>query len=179
MLHQAFLRRCSVATAAIVAYVLCASHRTQAAAVAASQEATQIHRASASHDAFKDCVRRPRHFHCTCMEQQNACKEEVFACESARMDILKRSESIEKMNYNSKFDHPLLNTLELDSRSQRLRGNHLWKPKKRTCVQETQDCMAYFFACDEALTRVRKRIDLLEGETVKIIQNPLSVPGLY
>lgn len=63
----------------------------------------------------RDCVRTPALSMCNCVEMINACRVATVECDDMLMDSQEHMDKAERQNYVSKFDHPLLNTLQMPS----------------------------------------------------------------
>lgn len=63
----------------------------------------------------RDCVRTPGISNCGCKGMITACHEESYLCEVGLEDLKKQAPEVLRDNYQSKFAHPLLNTLQLNS----------------------------------------------------------------
>jgi len=63
----------------------------------------------------RDCVRTPGISNCGCKGMITACHEESYLCEVGLQDLKKQVETVLRDNYQSKFAHPLLNTLQLNA----------------------------------------------------------------
>lgn len=70
----------------------------------------------------RDCVRSPEYSQCECREMTRACAEASYECEVHLQNLQEKQPGVLNENYKSKFDHPLLNTLSLDVRTQRSGG---------------------------------------------------------
>lgn len=63
----------------------------------------------------RDCVRTPGISMCGCKGMITACHEESYMCEVQMQDLKKEATPVLRNNYQSKFAHPLLNTLQVNS----------------------------------------------------------------
>lgn len=63
----------------------------------------------------RDCVRTPGISNCGCKGMITACHEESYLCEVGLADLKKQAPDVLRDNYQSKFAHPLLNTLQLNA----------------------------------------------------------------
>jgi len=63
----------------------------------------------------RDCVRTPGISNCGCKGMISACHEESYLCEVGVDDLKKELPNVLRDNYQSKFAHPLLNTLQFNS----------------------------------------------------------------
>jgi len=63
----------------------------------------------------RDCVRTPGISNCGCKGMISACHEESYLCEVGIQDLKKELPNVLRDSYQSKFAHPLLNTLQFNS----------------------------------------------------------------
>lgn len=63
----------------------------------------------------RDCVRTPGISMCECKEMIAACHEEAYKCDMGLKGLSREAPKVIRDNYQSKFAHPLLNTLALHS----------------------------------------------------------------
>lgn len=89
----------------------------------------------------RDCVRSPEYSRCECREMTRACAEASYECEVHLQTLQKEQPGVLNENYKSKFDHPLLNTLSLDIRTQRARRS---LRKRGASTSSAQGCRACF-----------------------------------
>lgn len=63
----------------------------------------------------RDCVRAPGRGMCGCKEMIDACHAQVYTCDKRLMELKEEVSIALRDNHQSKFAHPLLNTLALNS----------------------------------------------------------------
>eukprot|EP00397_Hematodinium_sp_SG-2012_P051701 GEMP01060743.1.p1 GENE.GEMP01060743.1~~GEMP01060743.1.p1 ORF type:complete len:237 (+),score=60.45 GEMP01060743.1:58-768(+) len=161
----------------------------------------------------RDCMRTPALSMCGCQDMIHACQRATLNCDKMLQDSEVEMDEADRRNYALHFDHPLLNTLQMNSKSQApsagcqkcfqeisdtrkvdLRplsfleknapivakvGYRIfvespdWESVMRgKCtigeMSGLQDCMSYYWACDDNRERIRKWMKNMKRETDSI-----------
>lgn len=123
-----------------------------------------------------DCIENPRG--CPCSETIRQCREETYMCEASMQELQKVMPKTWANNFLSKFDHPLLNTLEVAKRGE-TKGKSFLSGLASSiyCTASekvaAEDCLFYYHACDRNQDRISKRFRTMQQEIQYIDTHPL------
>mmetsp|Transcript_70651 Transcript_70651/g.169302 ORF Transcript_70651/g.169302 Transcript_70651/m.169302 type:complete len:232 (-) Transcript_70651:44-739(-) len=129
---------------------------------------------------------------CTCPRTRVACAVASRDCEAQVKTLGSTVGQAHVDNYLSKFDHPLLNTLQLSAvTSSVLRrladhgdasGSSLPSVAASCTAEEQQemaDCLEFMRACAESRQQMVKSLKDLQQDTEWMDSHPLTPPGAY
>jgi len=125
----------------------------------------------------RDCVRTPARSMCDCKEMIAACHEESYDCDVRLQSMEERVPGIQADNYQSKFNHPLLNTLtqltkrrrSLKRQSSALRSS---RPKKAD-----PECKVCLDQLKTSWSHAKDNDPDAESEGATLVMAPPDFPG--
>jgi len=128
----------------------------------------------------RECVVIPDS--CPCPQTVRACHYEVYLCDLAVKELENSADSVAEENFLSRFDHPLLTTLQtgtLGGASPGGEGASDQESEASVCdtagQEAMKDCLAYFTVCNRNRVRMTKWSLSKKSETNAIYSNALAL----
>mmetsp|Transcript_158540 Transcript_158540/g.508635 ORF Transcript_158540/g.508635 Transcript_158540/m.508635 type:complete len:283 (+) Transcript_158540:175-1023(+) len=128
---------------------------------------------------------------CPCPETVRACHYESYLCELSLKELERVAGDVGKENFMSRFDHPLLNTLEKSAVLHRQGAGQMPPPatdpaaapapagNPMICdeagLAERDDCLEYYGVCARNRNRLFQYVQGKQSETMKIDVSPLAL----